>query len=183
MDSDDGIGRWEQRDGASYQRRLFVPFQPNRAGPSPWNSVASASAIAGESRSAPTRRSSRAPGQLPSRGRGLRLSSSVFGLPSYLLNPTEDAPRPDVQTTSQTGRTSPRSVASDVGLRAWPGLCNRWFSSRLTYEAISREPSKELPMKFRVVVCAALSLLGQIGVACAEPRAWIRANSGDLVRL
>ncbi len=38
-------------------------------------------------------------------------------------------------------------------------------------------------MKFRVLVCVALSLLGQIGVACAEPRAWIRANSGDLVRL
>lgn len=38
-------------------------------------------------------------------------------------------------------------------------------------------------MRFRVLVFVALSLLGQIDVACAEPRAWICANSGDLVRL
>lgn len=49
----------------------------NRASPSPWSSVASASAFACDLGSMPRRRSSRAPGQLSSRGRG---SSSSFFL-------------------------------------------------------------------------------------------------------
>ena len=53
---------------------LFRAHSP-RAFPSPWSSVASASAFTREIRSVPTRRGSRAPGQLPSRGTGFRLFS------------------------------------------------------------------------------------------------------------
>ncbi len=62
---------------------LFFPVFPPRASPSPWSSVASASAFTCEIRSMPTRRSSRAPGQLSSRGRG-SLPSSLSSLPSPL---------------------------------------------------------------------------------------------------
>ncbi len=48
---------------------LLFPVCSTQAFPSPWSSVASASAIACELRSMPRRRSSRAPGQLQSGGR------------------------------------------------------------------------------------------------------------------
>ena len=130
-----------------------LPGGSPRAFPSPWSSVASASAFTCEIRSAPRRRSSRAPGQLPSRGRGcLPLPSSLlFSSLLFLLSSQFEAFAfssghiPPSASPSPWSAPEPRPRLSSVfrlpslGCGRQPALCNLCFCLSLERERDSLE--------------------------------------------